>query len=168
MPENLTDQRQATLDEYRERLLTGKAFALAEMSHRTRYGYQPPVNHRDWSRCMKLVADFASMGEQYAQIARSIFGRVNLYGTPSQCSASVYSAAGEALRAGYTDYVGLAGPEPGRRSDRQRDFTLRERVVLMFWLTDMVQPWSGTAPGYGWCLTALADELGYTHRPPSR
>lgn len=159
-----TDERRAEMiDGYKADLLSGKAFSMHAMSHRSRYGYKPPTT--GWPHAMAALAGMAAVSDPLAQVASAIIGRVNLYGDDAQLCAAVYEHAATAIRTGYTDYVGLAGPEPGRRSDRQRAYTLHEVVAVAYWLAYAVRGRTASTYGPGWCLAAIAEEVGF--RPPA-
>jgi hypothetical protein len=150
-----TDADARVIDRYRERLLSGQTFALTAMSHRSRRGYMPPISRRDWAACMETVARMARRSDALAQIAVKI--RPNLYGTAADASAHVWESAGAVLARGFDDVIGRAGPEAGRFSDHQRDYTLAERVEVACWLTRACKPFDPSST-IGWALEALADE----------
>ena len=155
----------AVIDKYRDDLMSGRALALAAMSHRTNaFGgnrYRPPIRHDGWATCMERIARMARQSDRMAVVARGILGRVNLYGTDDQAMAAVYESAFNAMKEPYVDYVGLAGPEPGRRSDRTHDWTIHDRVAVAYWLEYAYRPFAGTAPGVGWCLAAIARAIRF-------
>ena len=129
---DLTPERQAVLDKFREDLLSGRTLVLVAQSERSRYGYYPPIRHEDWGTCIERLGRMARTSDRLAQIATAIMGKLNLYGTEGQIRAALYEAAFHATRKPYVDYVGLAGPEPGRRSDRTHDWTLYDMVALSY------------------------------------
>ncbi len=153
------------VDRYRDDLLSGRTLALHAASARSALGYRPPIRHEDWATAMERIARMARSSERLAAIARSIFGKVNLYGTDGQAQAAVYEAALHATSKPYLDVVGLAGPEPGRRSDRTHEWTLRDRVALAYWLEYATRPFASTTPGVGWTLSIVAETIGYV--PPA-
>ncbi len=151
----ITDRENAIIDEYRVKLETGQAFALAASAARSRRGYEPPISRRDFRHVMATLAKMAGESDELAQLATAIMHKVNLYGTPSQVQARLYDAALEALNKGYTDVINLSSPEPGRYSDNKRDFSIHTRVTLMAFLSIAKQPLERSAPGLGWCLAEL-------------
>lgn len=154
------------IDRYRADLMNGAVFARADRGHGSEIGYRPPCNRQQWSEAMKAMAEMARVSDPLAQVAAAVIGRVNLYGTAGQACSAMYRYAGEALARGYTDVIRRAGPEPGRPSDSKREFTLAERVAVAYWLLDACSPYAGalgTLVRPGWCLVAIAEEIGYRH-----
>ena len=150
---------------YAEDIRTGRAFALAAASHRSRRGYQPVLDRRSWSDVNLSLAKMARDSDALAAVAAKIIGTVNLYGTRPDACARVFDAAREALAEDYVDVVGLSGPEPGRRSDRTRAYTLRERIAVMAWCYVATGPISGGGIGFGWALEELIDGHGIMGLP---
>jgi hypothetical protein len=150
----------------RDDLMSGAYFSRHASSHRSAIGYRPVLNHRDWAHAMKTIAEMAAESDSLAQVAHTIMGRVNLYGTRPEACAQIFEAAAEALRNGFDDVVGRSGPEAGRYSDHQRTFTLRERVLVAYWLEAATAPMQDCVPGVGWCVDAIKDELGNFYRLP--
>lgn len=161
MSETLTESQEKTLSQYREDLKNGTTLVRHAASHRSRYGYQPPINRSNWAHMMRTLADMAASSDRMAAVANHIIGRVNLYGTDAQACARAYEMAFEAMNTPYVDVIGLAGPEPGRRSDRTHDWTLYDRVAVHYWLELATRGMTATAPGVGWCLAAVAQEVGF-------
>lgn len=154
------EQNARQVDKYRDDLRSGRTLALHAQSHRSRYGYKPPVGHRQWAHTIETLGRMGRESDALAQIASHIVGKLNLYGDDAQLCAAVYSGAFEAVHKGYTDYVGLAGPEPGRRSDRQRPYSLRETVNLAYWLILACKGATSSTTGPGWCLQVVAETVG--------
>lgn len=154
---SLADEQRAarTLDSYRDALLSERA-GFSGVSARSRTGYQPPITRSDYSHAMRVLAEMARESDPLARIASRIIGKVNLYGDASQAEAAIRDAAGAAVAEGYTDVIRLASPEPGRRSDAKRAYTLRERIVLACWITAACRPFITSVYGIGWCLEDLA------------
>lgn len=152
------------VDGLRDALMSGRSFANAAMSARSCLGYMPPISRDQWSHAMNVVAQMANESDPLAQVASRIMGKLNLYATRAQAEAALYEAAGDALRAGYTDTIRLASPEPGRRRDAQRDYTLRERAAIDCWLEMACRPFSSGVSGRGWAMEVLLDALRV--RPP--
>lgn len=143
--------------EYEQSLMAGRVFANAAASHRSRYGYEPPVSRRDFAHVMAEVAKMAAESDVMAQVAANI--RVNLYGTPSQLCAQVWESIAEAVGRGYDDVVGRSGPEGGRY--KVRDYTLAERLQIVAWAHRMLPTKvSGSVPSIGWCAQALVEREG--------
>lgn len=157
---------QAIIEKYREDVLSGRTFTLHAMSARSIRGYQPPISRRDWAFAIETLAKMAASSDRLAQVAANIIGRVNLYGDKGQAMAAIYERAEEALSKGYTDVIGRAGPETGRPSSYEHEFTLYDRVALMYWLELACRPLASKAPGVGWCLAALAEEVHFYPTPP--
>lgn len=157
----MSSDKQATLDGYKQDLLSGRVFALHAASARSSYGYRPPIGRTQWATCMERLARMAAQSDRLAQVANMILGRVNLYGTAPQAEAAVYERAGEALAKGFDDVIGRAGPEAGRHSDHQHEFSLADRVAVAYWLEYATRPFSSCVPGVGWCLSNIAQEINY-------
>jgi hypothetical protein len=152
------DARQ--VDEYRESLRSGRTLALAAASHRSRFGYMPPIGHRQWSHTIETLGRMARESDALAQIASAIVGRLNLYGDNAQLCTSVYSAAFEAVTSGYDDVVGRTGPEAGRWSQYHRSYSLREIVSLHYWLILACKGATSSVDRPGWCLQIVAETVG--------
>ena len=152
------DARQ--VHEYIDSLRSGRTLALAAQSHRSRYGYKPPVGHRQWAHTIQVLGQMAQQSDPLAQIASHIVGRLNLYGDDAQLCASVYDGAFHAVNSGYDDIVGRTGPEAGRWSQYHRAFTLSEIVSLHYWLILATKGATSSVSRPGWCLSVVADALG--------
>lgn len=157
----LTASEQKTLDTYREDLLSGRTLVLHAQSHRSRYGYKPPINRRKWAHAMRTLADMAESSDKMAQVAAHIIGRVNLYGDDAQACARMYEMAYEAMSKPYDDVIGRAGPEAGRHSDHQHAWTLADRVAVHYWLELATRGMTGSGHGVGWALAAVGREVGF-------
>lgn len=157
----LTESQQKVLDKYREDLLSGRTLVLCANSHRSRYGYMPPMNRTGWAQIMGVLAEMAARSDRLAQVATSIVGRVNLYGTNADACAKVYEQAFHAMKDKYDDVIGRAGPEAGRYSDHQHAWTLYDRVAVHYWLELATRGLRGDAGGVGWCLALVAKEVGF-------
>lgn len=160
---NMTTHEEAlALNTYREDLLSGKTLLNHALSHKSRYGYEPPVGRRDVAHALNTLAEMMANDARLAPIASAIAGRINLYGTPSQLCAAVYSTAWEYMANNkYVDVIGRSGPEAGRYSSYESDWTLRDRVALHYWLELACRPCAATTPGVGWALQAVAKEVGF-------
>ena len=141
-----------------ESLMSGRYFADHAASSRSVIGYQPPMTHRQYADVMGAVARMAGESNVLAQIAHQI--RINLYGTKANAAAAIYDAAGRALSDGYDDVIGRSAPDAGnhRLSSFERDFTLRERVVVAYHLAAIAKPVDNG--GIGWVLDAIGRSLG--------
>lgn len=160
LTETLTEAQVAQVDKYIEDIMSGRVFALHAASARSIYGYQPPINHRDYGYAIQVLASYAGTSDRAAKLVSVIIPKMNLYGTDGQVLAAMYDAAGAELRKGYLDVIGLAGPEPGRRSDRQSEYSLHTRVELLKTLEQAGRPFRKSVPGIGWCLAAVCERLG--------
>jgi len=158
--EDREDHAQTIIDGHARDLASGKVFRNHAAGMGSRIGYLPPLNRTQWAECIHVLTQMARMGDQYAQVAVAIVGSVNLYGDESQAGHKVWAKAEEALAAGYDDVINRASPEPGRWSDNQRDYTLRERVVIECWLSKATAPFQRGGGGIGWCTAALVRDLG--------
>jgi len=159
VPIERAEQDARVVDRYRNDLLSGRTLVLAAQSHRSRYGYMPPVGHRQWAHTIQVLGQMARESDALAQIASHIVGRLNLYGDEAQLCASVYSAAYEAVHKGYTDVVGRSGPEAGRWSQYERAYRLSELAQLACWLTLACKGATSSVDGIGWCLAIVLDTI---------
>lgn len=150
--------RAKTLLQTEENLLSGRYFHLCSESARSRYGYQPPVNHRDYGHVIETLGKMAGRGDQFAQMAAAIVGAgLNLYGTDAQIIAKVYEAAARTLSNPYDDVLSRSGPEATRFKDAQRPWSLGFRVELEYWLTACFPTrMMGSLQGVGWPIAELA------------
>lgn len=150
---------------YSENLLSGKTLLNHAASHRSRRGYKPPMNRRNWSHAMGTIAKMAASSDRLAQVAAAIMGKVNLYGDDAQACAAMYEGAFHAMNKQYDDVIGRAGPEAGRHSSHQHDWTLYDRVAVHYWLELATRGMTGSAAGVGWCLAAVAKEVNFFPAP---
>lgn len=155
-PVHYGEREQATIARVREELESGRTFALREMSARSSYGYEPPINRTQWAMAMKQVAEMAAQSDALAQVARRI--SINLYGTDSQAQAAVWQAIGEAMRAPYDDVIGRSGPEGMSPAQSKRPYTLAERLQVLAWGERIATPFASHVPGIGWAAQAIARE----------
>jgi hypothetical protein len=151
-------QESKALTEYRESLMSGRTLSLHAASHRSRRGYMPPLGRTQWAHAMGTLAKMAAQSDRLAQVAAAIIGRVNLYGDRAQACASMYAAAAEAMSKPYDDVIGRAGPEAGRHSSHQHEWTLYDRVAVHYWLELATRGMTDSAAGVGWALQAIAEE----------
>lgn len=160
-----TDRQREVLDRYRSGLHTGAVFGRAAIGHRSRFGYEPPINRRDWSRAVRVLAEMGADGDQYAQVAQRCVGRINLYGVASEAAGAIYEAASMAVHDGYTDVIGRAAPDAaGPPSHFERAFSLHECTAIAVWLHAAVRPFDHGGCGIGWALQAVCEEEGIDHQ----
>lgn len=146
------------IDRVRGELLTGQTFLLIARSERSVPLGRPPITRQAWGHCIATLGLMAARSDAFAQIAAAILGRVNLYGTDHEERGHVYQAAAEALAKGFDDVIGRTGPGAGRASAYQRDYTLAERIELVWWLNEATRHMqSGSVPAVGWTLQALTE-----------
>lgn len=156
----LSPERQASLDRYREDVASGRTLRTHAMSARSVRGDWVVTSRRPWAHCIQTLGRMAAVSDPLAQVVRGILGKVPLYQTGSEAVAKVYEAAAQTMSAGYEDVIRGAGPEPGRRRDRRRDWTLAERVAVMVWLELATHELDRTPFGIGWALHRLVEETG--------
>lgn len=156
-----TSTTEDRLAEYREKVRDGRTLLLVAQSERSRYGYQPPINNRDWGTCIERLGRMAKTSPRLAQVASHLLGKINLYGTDGDVRARIYEEAFHAMKGKFDDVIGRAGPEAGRYSDHQHEWTLYDRVAVMVWLDYATRPFQSTAPGLGWALADLAREVRF-------
>lgn len=161
----VTTRDAEVIAKFREDLLSGKTLLNHAMSHRSRYGYMPPLSRDQWAHAMVTVARMAERSDRLAQVAAAIMGRVNLYGDRAQACAAIYEGAFHAMKGKYDDVIGRAGPEAGRHSSHQHDWTIYDRVAVHYWLELACRGMTGSAPGVGWCLAAIAKEVNFRPTP---
>lgn len=153
--------RLQVIEGYRADLLSGATLARHAASHRSRRGYKPPMTRRSWAHAMGTIAEMAATSDRLAQVASYIIGKVNLYGDDAQACASIYDAAFQAMKGEYDDVIGRAAPDAGRHSAHQHEWTLYDRVSVHYWLELACRPMAACAPGVGWCLAAIAEEVHF-------
>lgn len=158
-----TERDQRLIQVYREKLMSGQVFSLVAASERSRRGYQPPLSRRGYAHCIQTLGRMAGVSDRMAQVATACISRINLYGTDGEERAHVYEAAATALAAGYDDVIGRAAPDAGRYKDHQHEYSLADRVAVAYWLNEATRDWQTGTTGVGWCLQALAEEIGYNH-----
>lgn len=155
------------IDRYERDLLDGAVFARGSLSARSAIGYRPPVTARDWSHAVATIARMGARSDSLAQMSAAILSRLpNLYGTGPEVKARVYEGAAQAVRDGFDDVHRRSGPEPCRHSDAQRRYSLRELLMVEFYIAEACAPAAicASVPGWGWVTAALAEREGVT--PP--
>lgn len=71
----------------------------------------------------------------------------------------MYEAARGVLDKPFFGVLKAASPEPGRRSDNEQPWTLRDRIAFMVTLHEAARCYCPSS-GYGWCLAALVESEG--------
>lgn len=145
------------MDEVSENLLNGRSFDMCARSERSAIGYRPPCPRKYWAIAIETIGRMANESDVLAQLASKLLTSIPLYQTNNELRAHIMESAGKAIRDGYLDVIRLASPEPGRRSDAQRAFTLYECLTLDVWL-NLAVPCPDTAPGIGWVVSKLIEE----------
>lgn len=151
--------RQATVDAWAAKLLSGQVYDLHAASAASTYGYQPPIGREAWAHAVQTIGAMAAHSQVLSHVAAQLLP-LNLYGTPAQLEAAVYRKAADAVRAGYEDVLGRTGPEAGRPSSYSRPYTLRELVLLTYWLAEATAKVAACVVGVGWCCSDLAEREG--------
>lgn len=152
---------QATLDRYREELLSGKTLRNHAASHRSRYSYMPPATRQQYGHAVETLGKMAQSTDQMAQIAAGIVRKLSPYGTRADLCAKMYEAAAEVMIGLYDDVIGRSGPEAGRYSDHLHGWTLYDRVAVHYWLELASRGATDSAAGVGWCLETIAGEVEF-------
>lgn len=161
--ETQAEQNLRIIDEAEADYLSGATFARA--SYSTSLSYEPPIRSDQYGKVIETLGRLAAEGDAAASIASRLVHSVNLYGTPSQVAAGLYRAAFEAISGGYDDVIGRTGPEAGRYSDHQHDYSIRTILLVACYIAEAVAPFAYHVTGYGpggWVLKALCER----HRLP--
>lgn len=141
-----------------DQLMTGKTFALKAASCRSITGYQPPSQVRSYGDALAVLAKGTRISDRMARLVHVIVGGLPFASTPGDTVAAMYDAAGRALAAGFFDHVGAASPEPGRRSDHEHTYTLRDRLLLSVLLANASACYLPTGSRHGWAMQAIIDQ----------
>lgn len=145
---------------YAANLESGRAFTLVAMSARSIIGYQPPASSREYTQALAVLAEGARLGERQAQLVSCVLRKLPALGLDSgQCVARMYDSAAEELASGFYDLMKAASPEPGRRSDNEKQYTLKDRITLAATLHCAARCYLPSG-GIGWCLEALIKSEG--------
>lgn len=150
----------ATIEHFEEELLSGVVFARHAASHRSVFGYQPPVGSRQWARAHEILARLAGRGDAAAQFVACIMGHLPLYQSGPECAAKMYELAAHKIRDGYDDVHARTGPEPCRHSDAQRRYAPHEVAAFAVALHHATAALQADAGGIGWCLAAVCKHHG--------
>lgn len=120
------------IERYRTDLTAGRTLARHAASNGSRPLGGPPVARQAYAVLLGRLAKFAATSNEAAQLVNAIIGRLPLYQTEGEMLASAYQAAFEAVERGYTDVIALASPEPPRRSQAERRYSLVTILNLHF------------------------------------
>jgi hypothetical protein len=149
------------IERSRENYLSGKAFRNASQGHGSVLGYKPPPSHRDVAALYSAAGRLAARGDVYVPFAMALARAGGQYQSTTELLKHAYSELAMVVTAGYTDVIRLASPEPGRRKDAMRPYSLREILTVS---AEMREAMSGMHLGHltgaGWCEQALAREVG--------
>lgn len=147
------ERRARLVDEYEKDLLSGKVFFNHYRSQASRYGYEPPVSRRVFGSVMKALGELTTRSEELAYLAGAVIRKSGGLGlTESQFLGSVWKAAEEEVRNGWTDIVLKASPEPGRPSSWDRRYSIG--TLLKFY---EVVNLAAEGRGPGWTAAELMD-----------
>lgn len=161
-----TPEREAQLDKYTEGFMSGRAFANVSASVRSIGGYQPPTTSTAYAQALAILAQYARLGDRQAKLVAAVVSRLPLHSTGGQSVAAMFDAAREELARGYFDTVGNAGPEAGRRSDHEHEYTLRDRLVTFHALKQAAGRFIPGEDRHGWAFEALMErERVYAPEP---
>lgn len=146
----------ARIDQYRAGMLANP-FGNKARSLRSIMGYKPPPGHRHVAALYKAAATLAGMGDSFVPFAMAIARAGGQYQSRGELLACAYEGLARVAREGYTDVIRLASPEPGRRKDAQRAYTLRELLTVsgVMALAECDFEAINGVPGIGWCESAL-------------
>lgn len=156
------EQRDTIISNYMDATLDGDTFTGAARSLRSIRGYKPPPTSREVAALYIAAGKLAAMGDNFVPFATAIARAGGQYQSSGELLASAHEAAARVVREGYTDVIKLASPEPGRRRDAQRPFTMREILTVREALTDAECAFSAIngVPGIGWVEAAIRESLG--------
>lgn len=155
-----TESELETIAKVEANLMDGRTFDLHAASARSIFGYQPPSSARNYAKALAHLADGARQGDRQARLVSEVIGKLPIHSTPGESVAKLYDAAGAALERGYFDTVGNASPEPGRRSDHEHSYTLRDRLELLNTITKAAGELLPGAGSHGWCVAHLMEREG--------
>lgn len=145
---------------YRTVVTSLDALKFAWISHAGRKIGGPPITNQQWADCIEWLCRLARVSDSMAQLVNSI-GLPPLYQTKGEVAAKIYRSAYVAMQEPYTDVIGRSMPDAsGRPSSYRRDWTLREKILVIAYLKRATSSINCTAPGYGWALEELAKEEG--------
>ncbi len=146
------------LDQFEADLLAGKVFRRTAASGRSVIGYRPPAGARTYAALVQSLAT-AARDDQTAALVAAALACVSPTTTGENMVAGAATGIAAAIEAGFTDKIGMAGPEAGSPSDHQSTYSLRPLVevcaALNFGSPDFHS-------GYGWTLEALIERTGAT------
>ena len=158
-------RREAAYERFKAEYVSGAYFARRSFPDPIARYHGGPLHPRQYGGMMEAVARFASQGDWHAAVARHIFGKVNLYSTPTEAVAQVAGGISEFARKGYTDVVGMTGPEAGRPSQyTDKPVTERQSLLLVLLLAEVEMAASkagvglGHVPGLGWVVSRWMEE----------
>jgi hypothetical protein len=162
MPNMTDEQRDAKIERYMDATLDGETFTGTARSLRSIQGYKPPPRNEEIGALYRAAGKLAAMGDNYVPFAIAIAHAGGQFQSSGELLASAHEAAARVVREGYTDVIKLASPEPGRRRDAQRPFTMREILTVREVLTDAELSFSAIngVPGIGWVEAAIRESLG--------
>lgn len=154
-----TEREQAVIDRVEADLLSGRYFTLIANSHKSVPLGRGPASARGWGGAMQAIAKFAAEGDWFASVAYRTLGRVNLYLTPNEVHAQIAARFADIVAEGYTDVIGMTGPEASRPSAYEHPTTLRQAILLALLMVEVHHrsDFLGSVPGIGWCLRALME-----------
>lgn len=148
------------IERYEGDLMSGKVFRNHSRSAGSIIGYQPPTGHSRWAKALAILAKGAALDDRQASLIAYIIGAggLPLHMQAGDLVKQMFDRAATALEKGYFDTVKNASPEPGRYSDNQHEYNLRDRLTLLHTLTHASRCFipSGTDTP-GWCWSALIE-----------
>lgn len=162
MAELTQTQRQTIMNRYADELADGVVFTRIGASLRSIRGYKPPPAKREIAALYSAAGKLAAMGDSYVPFAMALAHAGGQYQSSGELLACAYEAVAQVLRTGYTDVIKLASPEPGRRKDAERRYTLREALTVSEVLTDVQLSFSAIngVPGIGWVEALIREDCG--------
>ena len=155
-PQQDPQDREAILDLYRSKILSGEAFAASANAHQDVPAPHPRASHTQYATLAVAVSEFAGCGPEHAQIAECILQFIQLHTSTHQLAAAAYTAANVATLGGFENVN-----EQGRVTNHDM-IPLTPQVLLHLALVlSWVVP-GGPKPGPGKALEELLAAEGMT------
>lgn len=156
----ITDHDQKIIDDYAEKVASGRTFLAAAESHSSRSGYDSMIAAYDYGNLITALGRFAALGNRQASAANEVLAKVSPYLGGAQTFTAIGRALFKVATKPWDDVVARTGPEPCRYSDAQKPPTLAANLLLaVLWaeISFVLASRYDAVPGPGWCLAALIE-----------